>query len=469
MFLERLYDDDLAQSAYLIGCEASREAVVVDPLRDPQRYLDAAKRHGLRIVAVTETHIHADFLSGSRDLARATGADLYLSGEGSDDWAYRFEGERLFDGATLRVGKVTLQALHTPGHTPEHLSFLVTDGAVAGAPGYLLTGDFVFVGDVGRPDLLDEAAGSTNTRFEAAGRLFASLRDRFLTLPDYLQVLPGHGAGSACGKSLGAVPSTTVGYERRFSWWAPLVERGDEAAFSRTLLEGQPEVPSYFGRMKRSNRDGPAPLDRSLPVERVAGGTLQRRLAEGAVLLDTRPSRQYLEDAVAGSVHVPAGGNFSTYASYALDPEKDGRPLYLFARDGTQAETLRRRLELIGIDEVRGFVDDLEALVRRPLERVAPERLAALEDPLILDVRSRSEFESGHIPDARQLHLGRLGANLRDLPRDRPIVVHCQGGGRAAVAASLLLAAGFEQVIDLEGSYAAWNGLSAQGAAVSRE
>lgn len=468
MFLERLYDEDLAQTAYLIGCESSREAVVVDPLRDPQRYLDAAGRLGLRIVAVTETHIHADFLSGSRDLASAAGAELFVSGEGSGDWAYRFEGKRLTDGSTLRVGQVMLKALHTPGHTPEHLSFLVTDHAVADEPGYLLTGDFVLVGDVGRPDLLDEAGGESNTRFDAARLLFVSLRDRFLGLPDYLQVLPGHGAGSACGKSLGAVPSTTVGYERRFSWWAPLVERGDEETFSRTLLEGQPEVPTYFGRMKRLNRDGPAPLNSDRTLERVPGEELGRLLDQGALLLDTRASSQYLQDAVARSVHVPAGGRFSTYASYALDPEGDSRPLYLLAGDGAQAETLRRRLELIGVDDVRGYTESLAGLRRRRVERIQPERLDSLDGPFILDVRSRAEFETGHIPGARQLHLGRLAANLTELPHDRPIVVHCQGGGRAAVAASVLLASGFDQVIDLEGSFAAWSRFDGRRKGVTR-
>lgn len=468
MFLERLYDEDLAQSAYLIGCESSREAVVVDPLRDPQRYLDAASRQGLRIVAVTETHIHADFLSGSRALATASGARLFLSGEGSGDWAYRFEGERVSDGAILRVGQVTLKALHTPGHTPEHLSFLVTDGAVADEPGYVLTGDFVFVGDVGRPDLLDEAAGETDTRFEASKQLFSSLHDRFLTLPDYLQVLPGHGAGSACGKSLGAVPSTTVGYERRFSWWASLVESGDEATFSRTLLEGQPEAPSYFGRMKRLNRDGPALLEAHRPLERISAETLAQRLSEGAVLLDARSSKKYLEDTVAGTVHVPAGDRFSTYSSYALYSDEGEQPLYLFARDEDQAKILRRRLELTGNDDVRGYIDSLEGLMRQPLERVTPERLDSLDDPFILDVRSRSEFEAGHIPNARQLHLGRLAGNLAELPRDKPIVVHCLGGGRAAVAASMLLAAGFEQVFDLEGSFEAWREFDTRSEAASK-
>lgn len=467
MFLERLYDDDLAQASYLIGCQVSGEMLVVDPLRDPGRYLDAARQQGMRIVAVTETHVHADYLSGSLELAGAAGARLYLSGEGGDDWQYAFEGERLADGEAIRLGNVTVTAVHTPGHTPEHLSFLISDGAVASEPGYLLTGDFVFVGDVGRPDLLDETAGAGDTRYEGAERLFASLHDRFLTLPDYLQVLPGHGAGSACGKSLGAVPSTTVGYERRFSWWSPFVLEGDVQGFSEALLDGQPDAPSYFGRMKRQNLQGPAPLGERRPLERLEPEEMVRRLSEGARLIDTRSAKRYVADGIVGALHIPAGGRFTTYASYALDPELDSGPIYLLAADDAAAAELRRKLALIGVDDVRGFVSSLDGLERRPLATVSPQRLPSLSGAFVLDVRSRSEFEAGHIPGARQLHVGRLRANLSGVPDDRPIVVHCQGGGRAAVAASVLLAAGFDDVIDLEGSYGGWRE-SEQGGALPK-
>src|SRR5690554_1117103 len=236
MHFEHFYDPDLAQGSYLIGCQATGEAIVVDARRDFGVYVEAAERHGLRITDVTETHIHADYLSGSRELAAVTGARLHLSAEGGPDWLYAFPGEPLRDGDVLRIGNVALTALHTPGHTPEHLSFLVTDGAQADEPGFLLSGDFVFVGDVGRPDLLDEVAGAEDSRFEGASRLFRSLSGRFLSLPDFVQVWPGHGAGSACGKALGAVASTTVGYERRFAWWAGYVRDGDEEGFVRELL-----------------------------------------------------------------------------------------------------------------------------------------------------------------------------------------------------------------------------------------
>ena len=257
MYFKRIYDTDLAQASYFIGCQENGTAIVVDPTRDAEQYLTLANQEGLTMTHVTETHIHADYLSGARELAMRTGAALLLSDEGGADWSYAFDHQGLHGGDSIVLGNITLKVLHTPGHTPEHLSFLITDGARGTAPGLLLTGDFVFVGDLGRPDLLDEAAGTSDTRFEGAKQLFASLRTQFLTLPDFVQVWPGHGAGSACGKALGALESTTVGYERALGWWAPLVRDGNERAFVEELLAGQPDVPAYFGRMKAQNKAGP--------------------------------------------------------------------------------------------------------------------------------------------------------------------------------------------------------------------
>jgi hydroxyacylglutathione hydrolase len=284
MLLERLYDNDLAQASYLIGCQARGEAVVVDARRDIGDYLDLARAHGMRIVAVTETHIHADYLSGTRELAAATGATVYVSGEGGQDWQYGFEAERIRDGDTVTIGNITVEARHTPGHTPEHLSFLVTDGAFSQDPGYLLSGDFVFAGDLGRPDLLDEAAGGTDTRFEGAHQLFTSLREVFLSLPDHVQVLPGHGAGSACGKALGALPATTVGYERLNAWWAAYLREDDRAGFVEELLDGQPDAHAYFARMKRQNKEGPRVLG-TLTAPPEFTGEQVRRMEEALELI----------------------------------------------------------------------------------------------------------------------------------------------------------------------------------------
>jgi hydroxyacylglutathione hydrolase len=454
MLFARIYDEDLAQASYFVGCQATGEAAVVDPRRDIRVYLDEAENNNLSIVTVTETHIHADYLSGSRELAAATGASLYLSGEGPAEWQYGFEGEKLHDGDEIRVGNVTLRAIHTPGHTPEHLSFLVTDGKTTDEPGLVLTGDFVFVGDLGRPDLLDEAAGGRNTRFVGARQIFASLRERFLVLPDYVQVWPGHGAGSACGKALGAVPSSTVGYERLFSWWGRYIERRDEEGFVEALLEGQPDAPAYFGRMKRQNKAGPILLEKRQPLRPYDAASLEASLTAGEnILVDTRPSENFARGAVPGSLDIPAGRSFATRASWVLDPEKDARPIVLLAGNEAEASDLRDKLSRVGVDNVAGYVSSLRGLRKERVAFVAPEDLEELGNPFVLDVRAKREYEAGHIPGATRLHGGRVMWHLDELPRDRPIVVYCQSGSRSAVVASALRAAGFDEVVELEGSY----------------
>lgn len=453
MYFKRLYDPDLAQASYVVGCQQNGTAIVIDPTRDAETYLRLVKQEGLRITHVTETHIHADYLSGSRELAAQTGARLLLSDEGGPEWQYTFPHEGLHDGDTIVLGNITLKVLHTPGHTPEHLSFLVTDGARGPEPVLVLTGDFVFVGDLGRPDLLDEAAGGQDTRFEGARQMFASLRDTFLTLPDFVQVWPGHGSGSACGKALGAVDSSTVGYECALSWWGKLVEAGDEDAFVEELLAGQPDAPAYFGRMKRENKHGPALLGEVSPLAQLPTRTLRQLLGSGARLIDTRSRSEYQADAVPGSIHLPEGQTFETWAGWLLDP---GREYVLFARTAEQAEALRRRLWMVGVDHVVGFTASFEGLA---LEAHAPVKVQDLPDlgtAFVLDVRASSEYDAGHLPGAHQLHAGRLRTHLGELPRDREIVVHCQSGARSAAAVSLLRAEGFTNVVELGGGYQAW-------------
>lgn len=464
MLFERIYDEDLAQASFVIGCQSSGEAVVVDPRRDIEVYLEVARKNSMKIVGVTETHIHADYLSGSRELAAATGAKLYLSGEGGEDWQYEFEGERLYDGDEIRIGNITVKAVHTPGHTPEHLSFLVTDGGQADAPGYLLTGDFVFVGDLGRPDLLDEAAGGQDTRYEGARQLYASLRDKFLPLPEYVQVHPGHGAGSACGKALGAVPLTTVGYERLFSWWGRYLEEEDEEGFIEQLLEGQPDAPMYFGRMKRQNRGGPALLGELPELKELDPGKVNERLAAGEIIfVDTRPADKVHEGTVRGALNIPAGGNFANWAAWAIDPETDDRPVVLLAADIEDARVLRDALLRIGVDNVEGFVTSLDGLEKFTPQLVSPEDLEAdSEKVTVLDVRAKSEHEAGSVPGSTHLYGGRALWNLDSVPEDRPVVTYCQSGARSSLVASVLRNQGFD-VAELEGSYEAWREHERQG------
>jgi hydroxyacylglutathione hydrolase len=458
MLIERIYDDDLAQASYLIGCEYAKEAVVVDARRDIAVYPSIASAHGMKIAAVTETHIHADFLSGTRELAAATGATVHLSGEGGPDWQYQFDGERLYDGDQVTIGSVTLQALHTPGHTPEHLSFLVTDGAFSDQPGYLLSGDFVFSGDLGRPDLLEETAGlgAGGTDVIGARQMFASLRDQFLTLPDYIQVHPGHGAGSACGKDIGSVPSSTVGYERLYAWWGRYLADNDEEGFVKELLEGQPDAPSYFGRMKRQNVQGPAILGESAPLEELDVGMVARQLASDAVtFVDTRHNAKVHEGTVSGALNVPAGKNLATYAAWAIDPERDPRPLVLLASGREEAEEMRDHLLRVGIDSIGGYVTTIEGLPLSTPRLIGPEDLPALTTAVLLDVRTKSEHADGNIPGSWQLHGGRVLWNLDQLPRDGTIVAYCRSGARSSVAASILRREGYD-VFELEGSYRAW-------------
>lgn len=464
MLLERIYDEDLAQASYIIGCQAKGEALVVDPRRDLDVYLRLAEKNGMRIVGVTETHIHADYLSGTRELAARTGARMYVSDEGGPDWTYSpafDEAVRMKDGHEIVLGNITVKAVHTPGHTPEHMSFLVTDGAQSDEPGFMLTGDFVFVGDLGRPDLLDEAAGGVDTRFQGAKDLFASLRDRFLTLPDYVQIHPAHGSGSACGKALGAIPATTVGYERNFSWWAKYLENDDEQGFIDELLSGQPDAHAYFGRMKVQNKVGPAVIGEVPELIEYAAADLKAELAaDSAIFVDTRANALVHEGTVDRSLNIPGVEKAASYGAWVYDPERESRPLVLLADSREQAEQIRDHLLRVGIDTVRGYIRSLDGLELVAPRMVRPEDLDGFAHSLLLDVRNKTEYAEGHLPGAEQLSGGRVLWNLDRLPAKDAgtIVTYCQSGVRNSVAASALRRAGYD-VAELEGSYLAWAAL----------
>lgn len=460
MLIERLYDDMLAQATYLVGCEETKTAIIVDPGRLIDRYIDAAKRARMRIVAVTETHIHADFVSGARELARESGASLLLSAEGGEDWQYRFAAESgarlLHHGDQIDVGTVRIQALHTPGHTPEHLSFLVTDTTVSDRPVGLLTGDFIFVGDVGRPDLLERAANQTGTMDGLARRLFRSLKATE-SLPDYLQIWPGHGAGSACGKSLGAMPTSTMGYERLVNW-AFQIAAEDE--FVRQVTAGQPEPPKYFARMKTINRAGPEPLPRQ-PLAALSFDAIQAALDAGDPVIDVRATKDFAESHVPGTINIPVGTSFATWAGSLLPYD---RPIVILADDADRIQRARAILQSIGLDDVAGYADAefreawlsrVSALQSTP--QVDVKGLASDEGRTIIDVRRQSEWDEGHIPGARHAYLGNLVELTKDLPRDMPIAVHCQGGTRSAIAASVLQREGFTNVSNVSGGIEEWS------------
>lgn len=450
MFFKRFYDTDLAQASYMVGCQKTGECLVIDPVRDIRLYLEEAAAQKLRVTHVTETHIHADYLSGSRELATATGAKLLLSDEGNADWKYGYNGIKVHHGDTFMVGNIKVEVRHTPGHTPEHISFLVTDTPRGDQPTMYFTGDFVFVGDIGRPDLLDEAAGGVDTRFVGAKQMFASLREQFLTILDFVQVWPAHGSGSACGKALGAVPSTTVGYERALSWWAKYVEQNDEQGFVNELLSGQPDAPLYYGRMKVQNRQGPAVLGDLPPLHRLSAEEVKAKLAAGTRLIDTRVREQHQAAAPQGAIHIPDGNTLETWAGWLLRPEDSD---YILLAPHDHVEEFRRRLWMVGLDNIVGFIDSVADLDTSRTPLITSAEIP--EGAFILDVRNKTEFNEGHIPGAVQLHAGRLPWRYQELPKNRNIVVYCQSGARSAAASSFLRSKGLH-TLELAGGYAAW-------------
>jgi hydroxyacylglutathione hydrolase len=463
MLLRRFYDPKLAQASYLVGCTTTGEALVLDPNRFIDPYLQAAEAEGLTVAHVTETHIHADFVSGSRELAHRTGARLYLSDAGGDLWRYGYFTEAgataLREGSQIRVGTVEVRVLHVPGHTPEHLTLLVTDTATASEPMGAFTGDFIFVGDVGRPDLLERAVHRQGTMEDSARQLFQSLQ-RFRAQSDYLQIWPGHGAGSACGKSLGEVPQTTLGYEKRFNWAFGIT---DESEFVRAVLAGQPEPPRYFAQMKRINQSGPRLLGSFHRPPRLPVGALAGVLEQGGTVVDTRPAEEFARGAVPGTISIPVNRTFTTWAGSLLPYERDLH-FILDDRRGPAVDELVRDLAGIGLDRLAGCfgTEVIEAWrTKEQLQTIPSLGLEATERQrpdarVLLDVRGAAEWSAGHIPDSLNLPLGELEPRLDEIPRGRSLVVHCQTGARAAIAASLLRARGFPDVRVFTGGFAEW-------------
>ncbi len=465
MILKRFYEERLSQASFLLGCPAGGEAIVIDPNRDVERYISAARAEGLRITTVTETHIHADFVSGSRELARRAGAELAVSAEGGPDWEYAFAGEPgvklLHHGDCIFAGSVRLTVRHTPGHTPEHLAFLLTDEATAAEPVGVFTGDFIFAGDVGRPDLLERAAGVAGTMEAGARQLFRSL-ESFRDLADRLLLWPGHGAGSACGKKLGGMPVTTLGYEKLANWAFHI---RDEANFMEKVLEDQPEPPRYFAEMKRVNKIG-AQAASSGPagdsLDALAPDALARALrAEAAEIqvVDLRAAADFAEAFIPGVISIPLHKSFLHWAGALLDPKQE---IYLIGEEA-QIREATAALALIGLERVTGWLAPAAIGTWRSrqgelasLEQIGVAQLVERQKQgqVVLDVRSGAEFRSGHIPGAIHIPLGNLPEAAGAFPRDAAIVVHCQGGARSPVALSVLRKMGFGHVINFPGGFA---------------
>jgi len=462
MFFQQVYDEGLAQASYVIGCESTGEALVVDPRRDVDAYTALAARHDLHIVGVAETHIHADYLSGGRELAAATGATLYLSGLGDEGEGYvanqpDVRVKLVQNGDEIRIGEVRARVRHTPGHTPEHICFEIFDGSDKTVPMMLLSGDFIFVGDLGRPDLLEQSLGKTGSAQASARTLFGSLRGVLKDLPDFVAIWPAHGAGSACGKALGAVPSTTLGYERRFSWWSRFLENGDEVGFVKALLQGQPDAPTYFARMKHDNR-GFTPLLHSLPQPPLLdAAALRAALDAGAALVDTRPRDQFCSLHIKGALSVPDRSPFASRSAWFLSPDQ---PIVLLA-DSERIKPLVCALVRVGLDRVVGYIKDVQSsgLPTASLPQVNPEeakRRWSAREAVLIDVRQRAEFAVAHIPNTTHVSAGSLAASLAVIPRNQPILVFCAGGDRSVAVASVLRASGFENVANMRGGFDEW-------------
>ena len=454
MFFKHIYDKSLAQGSYLIGCQATGESIVIDAKRDVDTYLDIARENNLKITHITETHIHADFLAGSRELAALTGAQMYLSDEGGPDWQYEFPHKGLKHGDKIKVGNLTLEVLHTPGHTPESISFLLTDHPATTEPVMIFTGDFVFVGDIGRPDLLEKAAGYTGTQEKGAHEMYASVKD-FAQLPSFLQVWPGHGAGSACGKALGAVPSSTVGYEMKRNW--AFQYENDEDGFVEYLLEGQPEPPKYFAMMKKLNKVE-RPLLTEVPKHtELSSGQLTTALQNGVTVVDTRNKTDFANGFIPGSFNIQNNNSLSTWAGWLLDYEK---PFILIAEEGDMEE-LTRKLMRIGLDNIQGYfpagkLSELELEKADVIDIEEFKSYIGKPEVQIVDVRGKSEYDAGHVEGAENNFVGTLPDHVDKLSRDKQVVIHCQAGDRSSVAYSVLRKNGFRNVKNYSGGMKEW-------------
>jgi len=451
MYFKQFFDEKLAQYAYLVGCQANGTAVIIDPMRDIDHYIDHAANQNLTITAAVDTHIHADFISGLREFAER-GVKVYASDEGDKDWKYEwlknsdYDYEFLNDGDEFKIGNITIKAWHTPGHTPEHLSYFVTDGAAAGEPMGVATGDFVFVGDVGRPDLLESAAGQKDVMEPSARTLFGSVEE-FKKMPEYMQIWPGHGAGSACGKALGAIPESTVGYELRYN--NSLKSASSEDNFVKFILEGQPEPPLYFARMKRDNKVGPALIGGLPQPKRLTLNELRGLVGKDEpVILDTRDKEDYSAGHIPGSLLSPLNKQFNTVAgSYITEDEK----IYLVVSEHQLTEAVRD-LYRIGLDNVVGYVTPRDILMYKDqggeMEKLEVVNFEDVENPdsneLVVDVRKASEFEASHVDGAVNFAHTRLLPNKENIPSDKKLYLHCMTGGRSAVASAFLKRNGFD-------------------------
>ncbi|MEU3610190.1 rhodanese-like domain-containing protein [Streptomyces sp. NPDC035033] len=453
MFFAQYYLDCLSHASYLIADETTGQAVVVDPRRDVAEYLADARAHGFTVVGVINTHFHADFVAGHLEMADETGAWIGYGARAETEYPVR----HLAEGERIPLGEVVLEVMETPGHTPESISVLVYERAGDEVPYGVLTGDALFVGDVGRPDLL---ASTGVTAEELGAMLHDSVQHKLMGLPDEVRVFPAHGAGSACGKNLSTERSSTIGEQRATNYaCAPM----DREEFVALVTAGQSAAPGYFAHDADLNRKDRSLYDATVAARPLALAEFGGLRAGGAVVVDARDPQEFASGHLAGAVNVPADGRFAEQAGTVLDPTEE---LVVMAPPHREEEVVTR-LARVGFDRVVGYVRDPEDVLRLMADEVVPAgrltaarlktALAGENPPLVVDVRTRGEREAnGSVPGALHIPLSELPARTGELPTDRPLVLHCAGGHRSSVAASLLRHRGFGDVSDLLGGWAAW-------------
>ncbi len=454
MYLEQFFVDGLGCASYLVGCEGAGVAAVVDPDRDVRKYLAAAAAHNLKITHIIETHLHADHVSGNTELAARTGAEIYVHALSGAEFPHR----AVQAGDSLSVGNVRLEVRHTPGHTPESITLLVVDQTRAPQPWMALTGDTLFVGDAGRPDLVGAEAARG-----LAAQLHASLFDQLLTLDDGLLIYPGHGAGSLCGKSIGAVRSTTLGFERRHN--PALAPRGVDD-FVDFATRDLPEQPGNHTRIKALNRRGPRPLGDVEPRPLSIPAALPH-FQRGAALLDTRPKADYVQCHIPGAVQLEADDQLSSRIGFVLPSDA---PVILLLRDPADYADVVYRLGRVGFDHVVGYLaESLETWQAMGLPIAAgdvkdidaPElktllEAPAAERPVVVDVREPWEFRQGHVAGAVLIPLGELARRARELDPGRPVAVICASGSRSQSGAAVLGQQGFKTIYNVRGGMTGW-------------
>jgi hydroxyacylglutathione hydrolase len=457
MLIERFEDKGLAHYSYAVGCEGAGEVVIVDPRRDVDIYLDFVNARNLRIVGVLETHIHADFASGARTLAEATGATLYASAYDEGElYEAAFAHTPMSEGDAITMGKTRVVALHTPGHTPEHLSFLVYDLARApSVPQVLLSGDFLFVGSLGRPDLVGD-----DVKRQLAGRLYDSVVEKLGPLPDFVEVNPAHGAGSMCGSGMSARPMTTLGFERLAN---PYLRQGlSRAAFIDEILGHVPPFPPYYKLMKGLNARGAEPFDTEQELEGIRARPFHQLIESGHVVIDLRDQLAFGAGHIPGSFGIGSWGSLSTWAAWVVPYD---RPILLVGGRNEPFDEAVRALARVGLDDVRGYLEGgMEKWIAAGypvthVRQLTPSEFVEVrqDTPMhVVDVRTADEWKGGHVAGAQHIMGGKLADRLAELPRDATIAVMCGSGYRSTVAASVLERAGFDDIVNITGGMAAW-------------